>query len=425
MDTEFMVINEFFLHTTLDSILQDAARLSSAESGFVIGQVLEGLKYLHGQGWIHENLDPRSILVLAKDRLFVKVADFALSGMVDLGKPIGYHSEYASQKIAEKYDQYPMDIWSVGVVGLRLLKGVIPARPRFTLDRQCEYVVSLDRHVRSLSRTRSDDNGLRFLTRVLKSRYQDRPTATKLLLDPWIQETKNYEVLQLPISQSIIPQSPRHASVGPFNRGPSSIISRQSSKDRMARPLPNPTSPDDYNDFESEPGAPTSRSSKFTANPLALEPSLRSRTPMPFYSEDKSEIPSRLVGSPHSQSRISGGNFPVAYDEHGSATPPSRRSADSPSQTSHASTGYNADDELSILRGKGSSRSQSRNSTDRYGRREAQIEENGSVKTESAKSQGPVAKKARRGPAVPLSGVILRSRGKKPALRPSGRYTEG
>ena len=375
MDTEFMVINEFFLHTTLDSILRDAARLSSAESGFVIGQVLEGLQCLHGKGWVHENLDPRSILVLARDLLFVKVSDFALSGMVDLGKPIGYHSDYASQKIPEKYDQYPMDIWSAGVVGLQLLEGVLPARSGFTLDRQHDYVVMLKRHVTLLSRTRTDDNGLRFLTRVLESKYQCRPTATELLQDPWIQETKNYEVLQSPISRSITPQSSRHASVGPSNRGPSSIISRQSSKDRTAQPLLNPTSQNDYNDFESEPRTPTSRSSRFTANPLALEPSLRSRTPMPYDSEDDSGMPGRLVGSPHSQPRNSGANLPVAYDEHGSATPRSRRSADSPSQTSHASTGSNADEELN--------------------------EEDGSEKTESVKSQGPVKKRARRGPAVP------------------------
>ena len=397
MDTEFMVVNEYYLHTTLDSILRDAARLSSAESGFVMGQVLEGLKYLHDQGWIHENLDPQSILVLARDLLFVKVADFGLSGMVDLGKPINYHSDYASQNIAEKYDQYPMDIWSAGVVGLQLLEGVLPARSGFTLNRQHDYVVMLERHVMLLSRTRTDDNGLRFLTTVLKSKHQYRPTATELLQDPWIQETKNYEVLQSLLSRSITPQSSRHTSVGPSNRGPSSIISRQSSKDPTARSLQSPTSQDDYNDFESEPGTPTSRSSRITANPLALEPSLGSRTPTPYESEDNSGMPGRPLSSPHSQSRSSGGDFPVAHDEHGSATPRSRHSADSPSQISHASTEYNAGAELN--------------------------EKNGSEKSESVKSQGPVRKRARRAPAVPSSGARSRPQAKKPALRRSGRHT--
>ena len=210
-----MVVNEFFLPTTLDSILRDAARLSSVESGFIMGQVLEGLKYLHSKGWTHGNLDPRSILVMARDLLFVKVADFGLSGKADLGKPIGYHSKYASQKILDKYDQYPMDIWSAGVVGLQLLEGVLPARSGYTLDRQYDYVVMLETHAKLLSRTRTDDNGLRFLTRVLKSKHQYRPTATALLQEPWIQDTKNYDVFQSPISQSLTPQSSRHASVGP------------------------------------------------------------------------------------------------------------------------------------------------------------------------------------------------------------------
>ena len=215
MGTEFMVVNEFFLPTTLDSIIRDAARLSSVESGFIMGQVLEGLKYLHNRGWTHENLDPRSILVMARDLLFVKVADFALCRKVDLGKPIDYHSDYASQKIADKYDQYPMDIWSAGVVGLQLLEGVLPTRSGYTLDRQHDYVVMLETHVKLLSRTRTDDNGLHFLTRVLKSKHLYRPMATALLQDPWIQDTKDYDVFQSPMSRSLTPQSSRHASVGP------------------------------------------------------------------------------------------------------------------------------------------------------------------------------------------------------------------
>ena len=389
MDTELVVVNEFFLPTTLDSILRGAARLSSAESGFIMGQVLEALKYLHGKGWTHENLDPRSILVMARDLLYVKVADFALSGKADLGKPIDYHSDYASQKIAEQYDQYPMDIWSAGVVGLQLLEGVLPARSGYTLDRQHDYVVMLETHVMLLSRTRTDDNGLRFLTRVLRSKHQYRPTATALLQDPWIQDTKYYDVFQSPMSRSITPQSSRHASVGPSNKGPSSIISRQSSKDRTTRPSPNPTSQDGYNDSESEVETPTSSSNRSTTNPPASEPSLGSRTPMPYDSKDNTGMPGQAVGSPHSQRRISEGVFPVVDDEHRSTTPRSRRSAGSTPRTSHASTGHNTDDE----------------------------------ETRSVKSQGPVKKRARRAPAVPLSGASSRHQGKTPALRRSGRHS--
>ena len=392
MNTEFMVVNEFFLSTTLESILRDAARLSSVESGFIMGQVLEGLEYLHSNGWTHGNLDPRSILVMARNVLIVKVADFALSGKADLGKPIGYHSVYASQKIAEKYDQRPMDIWSAGVVGLRLLEGVLPARSGYTLDRQHGYVVMLETHAKLLSRTRTDDNGLRFLTRVLRSKYQYRPTATALLQEPWIQDTKDYDVLQSPILRSLTPQSSRHTSVGPSNRGPASIISRKSSKDRTAQPLPNSNSQDDYDDFDGELRTPT-KSSRSTANPPASEPSLGSRTLMPYDPENDSGRP---TDSQNSQSCNSGGNIPVAHDEHRSATTRSHGSDDPPSRTSRASPGRNVNDELN--------------------------EEDGSEKAESVKSQGPVKKKARRAPAIPSSGASSGPQGQKPALRRSGRH---
>ena len=393
MNTEFMVVNEFFMSTTLDSILRDAARLSSIESGFIMGQVLEGLKYLHSKGWTHGNLDPRSILVMARNVLIVKVADFALSEKADLGKPIGYHSDYASQKIAQKHDQYPMDIWSAGVVGLQLLEGVLPARSGYTLERQHGYVVMLETHAKLLSRTRTDDNGLRFLTRVLQSKYQYRPTATALLQEPWIQDTKNYDVLQSPpISRSLTPQSSRHTSVGPSNSGPTSIISRKSSKDRTAQPLRNSTSQNSYNDFDGELRTPT-QSSRSTANPPASEPSLGSHIPMPY---DPGNDSGQRTESQHSQACNSGGNNLVAHDEHRSATTRSHRSDDPPSRISRASPGHNANDELN--------------------------EEDGSEKAESVKSQGPVKKKARRAPAIPSSGASSGSQGQIPALRRSGRH---
>lgn len=232
-DTTLMVINELFFHVTLHSIALNGAPLSSEDSGFVMGQVFDGLNYLHEQGWVHGNVDPRSILVLARDFLFIKLADTALSGMADLGKPDGYHDLYASQNIGHELDQYPKDIFSAGVVGLHLLHGKLPERTAYTLTNQRRYVAQLDTYVNSLSRKKAPNDGLHFLAKVIKAKIQDRPTAKELLEDPWIQQTRNYQVLQFPESRLAAAQGSRHTSVGlpnTFGRqssaGPSKPIER-------------------------------------------------------------------------------------------------------------------------------------------------------------------------------------------------------
>lgn len=359
--TTFIVINELFFHLTLDSIALNGAPLSSEDSGFVMGQVFDGLNYLHEQGWVHGNVDPRSILVLSRELLFIKLADTALSGMADLGKPDGYHDLYASQKISPELDEYPKDIWSAGVVGLHLLHGKLPTRTTYTLSTQGRYVAQLESYVKSLSRKKAPNDGLHFLTKVMKAKIQDRQTAKELLRDPWIQQTRNYEAFRFPESRLATPQGSRQTSVGlsdtfgrqssagpskstgrgvhapesrhtsvgplrhpsrhgsvsssmnatngfnpqrydPTSRAPSKPPSRQSPPDPLLRAIVDsrPYPGDDYNDFDSEHETSTSQSSRFTANPLAREP--RTPTPTPYESEDGSVMP----GRPGSSRKIPG-----------------------------------------------------------------------------------------------------------------------
>lgn len=205
-------MNEAFLHITLDSILREGPTLVPGESGFVMGQVFDGLDYLHEQGWVHGNLDPRSILVAAKDPLLVKLADFALCGMVYLGKPEGYHDRYASQMTKSVNAR---DIWSAGVVGLHLLHGRLPEPTPYTSATHGRYVQQLETYVKGLSRSERDNNGLSFLTRVMKTKPEERPTAKELREDPWIESTRQYKVPQLPVSPLATPQRSYRASVEP------------------------------------------------------------------------------------------------------------------------------------------------------------------------------------------------------------------
>lgn len=507
--TAFLVVNEYFLHITLDSILRDAATLSLEESGFIIGQMFDGLNYLHEQGWVHGNVDPRSVLVVARNPLLIKLADTALSAMANLGKPDGYHDLYASQRISAEFDQYPSDIWSAGVVGLHLVHGRLPERATYTLSSRAQYVQQLVIYIAARSRQQLLNDGLRFLKTVMKARIKDRPTAKDLLKDPWIQKTRHYQALQSRVTRLATPQGLRHTSAGPsnsFNRqsaagpsnhsivgeyapgshyksvgpsynidrqgpvnpskpidceeyvlgsrhtsvgpsgkGLSTNLSRQSSTDPAIRALleSHPYPGDDYNDFESENGSTTSRSSRFTANSLAR----LARAPTPYESDGATSAP---VGqcSLRSQSRSNGGRSPANQSEHASTASQSSRFTDNPlaRQPHFTRTPYDSEDESGMPGRLGSLRSQPRSSGLRSpaidnkhggpgplrsqprgksplsdwatgtfgpveGQGEALIEEDSGEETATDERRGRVTKKPRRDAVVPPLERNLRSRG--------------
>ena len=506
--SNFLVITEVFSQTTLHTLHQEEP-LSAEEVGFVMGQTFAALEYVHDHGWTHGNLDPRSIHVMSRKHLWIKLTDTALSDYVDLGKPDGYHSIYASQNVP-KVDQSPADVWSAGVVALELLRpDGLPHRNTYKPFRWAQGLESLakDMHAKSANEATA------FITNVLTYDFSERPKAKEVLEDPWILRNRgesfvnnsNFNVPTPQVSRhtsaepshgfsrhgsatpsnwsidgdaplksrhpSVAPscrsnmQDPTapsksaefgeyapgsgHTSVGPFrhssrhgsltsarntiggfntqrydptSRVPSRTPSRQSSTDPILRAIikSRPYPGDDYNDFDSDHETSNSRSSRFTANPLAREP----RTPTPYESEDRSDMPDR-PGSSNPQPRSSGGvNTRTVDNESGSTISRSSRytAANPPSRTSHASTETESDDvdQPSSLRSHSRRDGNDSPVSDRvmgtteqlHRQRDAEIEEDDGEDTETGGRRGSATKKPRRVVSVPPLAMKLRSRDK-------------
>lgn len=209
-----MTVTNVFSHITLHALHQDEP-LSTEEAGFVLGQTFAALEYLHDHQWAHGNLDPRSILVMSRKRLWIKLTDTALSDYVDLGKPRGYHSMYASQHFVQA-DKSPADIWSAGVVALQLLlpKG-LPHRDMYDYQ-QHKWVLTLERLAKDRDRKTGND-ATAFVRSVLRHDVGDRPTATKILEDPWIVQNRGQDFAKNPHFNLPTPHGSRLPSAGPSN----------------------------------------------------------------------------------------------------------------------------------------------------------------------------------------------------------------
>ena len=262
-----MTVVNVFSQRTLHSLHQEHP-LSTEEAGFVMGQIFAALAYLHSAGVSHDNLDPRSVLILSRTRLFVKLADTALSDYVDLGKPKGYHAIYASQ-YSSMSSQGPMDMWSAGVVALQLI--LANGLPYSKDTCQSSWVRKLQRLARDNHR-KSNNDATALVESVLQYTFSARPKATEVLQHPWIVRTKGVDAAKDPHYRFFSPQGSRHTTPGPSDsfsrRGSASPSSR--SLHQSVEPRSRHTSVGPSRRYDLQASAPPPESSSNGEIPLGF-----------------------------------------------------------------------------------------------------------------------------------------------------------
>ena len=357
----FMVVHDKFSHITLHA-LHEAEPLRIEESAFVLGQIFAALEYLHGQGWTHGNLDPRSVQVMSRKHLWIKLTDVGLAGHFDLGKSEGYRDLYASQA-TKGADQQGADIWSAGVVALQLL---LPSGlPKRGYGAHYQWVHRLERTARRISPTMTIE-ATTFVKKILVYDFEKRPTATEVLKDPWIVRHRGEEVVNNFHFNCPTPVASRHASVDSPN-----AFSRQGSTDGgiIAALQSRPDYGDDWEDFDSvdwnnfdrvsEHGTSASRRSHGTATPLA--PKARSAIEDKHDFSRQSSIDPNIVAA--LQSRPGYGDDWNDFDsvsEHGTSA--SRHSHSAATPLARSAMEDNLGGKASQQSGKGSRHSHSRSS---------------------------------------------------------------
>nr|PZN42915.1 MAG: protein kinase [Actinomycetota bacterium] len=120
-----------------------------------IVEICEGLAYLHGKGWIHGDLKPSNVLVMADGS--VRLADFGLAAELDgthaylpPGGSLGYMApERWDEPLTEHGTRYrtASDVWALGVTAYQLLSGRMPfpgASPRARAAQAARYAAGHD-----------------------------------------------------------------------------------------------------------------------------------------------------------------------------------------------------------------------------------------------------------------------------------------
>ncbi|CAF2080924.1 BnaA06g00700D [Brassica napus] len=149
-------------------------------------QILDGLKYLHGEGFIHRDIKCANVLVDASGA--VKLADFGLAKVSQLnniksckGTPFWLAPEVINPKRANAYGS-SADIWSLGCTVLEMLTRQFPYSH---LEYPYQALLRIGRgELPDIPDTLSLD-ARDFIIKCLKVNPEERPTAAELLNHPF------------------------------------------------------------------------------------------------------------------------------------------------------------------------------------------------------------------------------------------------
>lgn len=177
----------------------DAKKFDEARAKACFRQMLEAIKYLHGQGIVHRDLKPENILLASAVGETIKLSDFGLSrimGSTSNMKTMCGTPQYVAPEVltdggeSKKGYGAACDLWSLGVILFILLAGYPPFYEENRKLPLYDQITSAffefpDNSWQNISFEAKD-----LIVALLNLTPSKRPTAEEALQHPWMKGTK-------------------------------------------------------------------------------------------------------------------------------------------------------------------------------------------------------------------------------------------
>lgn len=195
MSTDYLyIVMEFVSGGELYTKITRGGKLGDRECGKYVHQLCSALSYCHEKNVCHRDIKPQNILINEEDNVFLVDFGFA-SIMMPAEESSGTNMEgcsrvksmstmcgtaaYMAPEILqrERYFGDKADIWSLGIVIYVLLVGLMPFTDG---DSKTKYTIP------KFVKPQASD----FVSKMLIPEPEDRYSATRLLLHPWLKDEK-------------------------------------------------------------------------------------------------------------------------------------------------------------------------------------------------------------------------------------------
>ncbi|KAJ9176889.1 hypothetical protein P3X46_012155 [Hevea brasiliensis] len=181
--------------TLTDAVHAHGGRLEESVIGYYTGHIVQGLDYLHSNGWVHCDIKGRNVLI---GQTGAKIADFGCAKRVDsvedaaeAATPIGGTPMFMAPEVARGEEQgFASDIWALGCTIIEMASGGAAlwsdANDPVSVMYRIGFSDQLPEFPCSLSEPARD-----FLDKCLRRDPKQRWTANQLLKHPFLMKSNS------------------------------------------------------------------------------------------------------------------------------------------------------------------------------------------------------------------------------------------
>ena len=200
-EKNYYIIMEYCEKGELFDYIVEKERLNPIEASVFFYQLINGVNYIHKQGFAHRDLKPENLL-LTKEKI-LKIIDFGLChdfGQKKFLKTKCGSPSYAAPEILKgfPYDGFKTDIWCCGIILYAMLCGYLP----FDGDDNQEIFQSIVECEPEFPNFLEDDS-INLLIWLLNPEPKDRVTIEEIMNHPFYLKGKYFYTIQYEESEDI------------------------------------------------------------------------------------------------------------------------------------------------------------------------------------------------------------------------------
>ncbi|EHK25911.1 uncharacterized protein TRIVIDRAFT_144790 [Trichoderma virens Gv29-8] len=203
-DSSLYIAMEYFPLGDLQKYMANAGPINEADAREISLQVLEGLSYMHRQGFAHRDIKPGNVLIRSqppKSKWWVKISDFGISKRVEgsmnavssvrgtipyMAPELLWHEPNTSAPI----NHQAADMWALGEMAYRILTqtAVFP-----TQNSLVNYLVNTSLFpIEKLCQQDASPDATSFIRSLMEPHPDKRLTAEKAMEHAWLTSMKDH-----------------------------------------------------------------------------------------------------------------------------------------------------------------------------------------------------------------------------------------